>query len=67
MNETNYLQAEVTTFDGKTHIINVHKTGKVTWKASAYVDGEYVEGIGARTMANAIANWKMRYRHSRDS
>jgi hypothetical protein len=65
MQETTYLSFNVHTFDGKDHEVAAHKSGK-SWKASAYIDGKYVEGRAAKKPEGAIENWKSAYKYTFD-
>jgi hypothetical protein len=66
MHETTFIELQVTTFDGKTHKVSAHKKGK-TWRASAYVDKNHVEGQGAPDYRRAFKNWQSAYKYRFES
>jgi hypothetical protein len=65
MQETNDIRYQVRTFDGKEHEVAAHKSGK-SWKASALIDGQHIDGGAARTPEKAIEDWKRAYKYNFD-
>jgi hypothetical protein len=61
----NYFCDILRTFDGRTHKVTAWRVGG-TWRAHVNLDGQMLRGKSAKTLAQAIANFRVRYQTAYD-